>query len=121
MLNLIRELIDGSRYVASLSCLTNDPTITSLYVISDILLAVSMIAFGTRIFMLRHIGYYLFPYQCKMVALITVLIAVGSVFDVVTIFQAVYRVEVILRGATAGIASVLAVTCWMNHDSRRRR
>jgi hypothetical protein len=112
------DILRDSRYFSTMSCLTNDVVIASLYVITDILIAISMFALGLRVWMKRDGGYLLLPYQCRMLGLIGFLIALGAVMDLVTLFEGFYRLEIMVRGAVAGVSVVLAFTCWTRGGTR---
>jgi hypothetical protein len=104
--------LGSSRYAAALSCLTNDTVIASLYVIADSIISLAILACAVRMFVARERGFYLLPYQCRLTALLALILSLGYAIDAFVIFDGAYRLEVVLRGATAGVASVLAFSLW---------
>ena len=109
---MLSEWLGRSRYVAELTCLTNDSVIASLYVLADVLLGVSLLAAGLRVLHYRENGYWLYPFQVKLAGALAVLLAFGYFVDVLVIYEGVYRLEVVLRGAAAGVAVVFAFSFW---------
>jgi hypothetical protein len=105
--------LGSSRYAATISCLTHDTVIASLYIIADVIVATSILACAAKMFVSRHRGFYLLPYQCRLTALLGVTLSLGYVIDALVLFDGAYRLEVVVRGATAGIASVLAFSLWV--------
>jgi hypothetical protein len=47
-----------------------------------------------------------------LTALLALILSLGYAIDAFVIFDGAYRLEVVLRGATAGVASVLAFSLW---------
>lgn len=113
-MNPFAEIFGGNRYSSTMACLTNDTVIAALFVVSDVILAVALMAVGYRLWINRETGCYLLPYQCRMAVIIAALMSVGYVVDVVTIFDGIYRVEVLLRGTVAGLASVFAFSFYVS-------
>ena len=85
---MLSDIFGTTRYVASMRCLTNDTVIASLYVISDAVLALSLIAIAYRMWSKHENGYLLLPFQCQLIAVCAALLAVGYVLDIVTLFEA---------------------------------
>lgn len=113
-MNPFAEIFGGNRYSSAMACLTNDTVIAALFVVSDAILATALMAVGYRLWSNRETGCYLLPYQCRMAFIIAVLLSVSYAVDVVTIFDGIYRVEVLLRGVIAGLASVFAFSFYVS-------
>lgn len=109
---MLSDIIGTTRYDAAMKCLTNDAVIASLYVISDLILALSLVACAVRVWTKHEDGYMLLPFQCQLVAVCTMFLALGHFIDIVTLFEADYRLEVLTRAAAAGVSVIIAFSFW---------
>lgn len=105
--------IGGSRYISEIACLTNDVTIVTLFVIADLMLGVSLAVASYKIFLRRKAGYILLPHQTQLGWVLGTLLSVSYFADVLVIFEGAYRLEVLIRGAAAGVSTVFAFSFWI--------
>lgn len=103
----------SSRYQAAINCFTNDSLIATLYVISDLVLCLALAAIAARMWRFRGNGYLLLPHQTKLAFVTGVLLSIGYLVNILAIYEDVYRYEIILRGAAAGVATVFSFSFWI--------
>lgn len=103
----------GGRYISEISCLTNDVMIVTLFVIADLILGLSLAAAALKIWRKRHVGYMLFPHQAQLAWVLGALLSASYFTDVLVIFDGAYRLEVLFRGAAAGVSTVFAFSFWI--------
>lgn len=109
---MLSEILGSTRYASTMKCLTNDSLIASLYVIADVVILCSLMACGWRLWIKRADGYVFLPFQTKLVSIFIILVALSHLMEIVTLFEATYRLEVMLRAAAAGLSVIVAFSCW---------
>lgn len=119
-MNPFSEIFWGDRYTAAMKCFTNDTVIAALYLVADSIIALALIVVTLQMWKNRATGFYLLSYQCKLSIAIAGLMALGYVVEMVTIFEGVYRVEVLIRGAIAGIIAVFAFSFYVSKEECRK-
>lgn len=106
--SLIENLFGSDRYRAVIQCYTHDTALVTLYMISDVIMFLSLTVVAYVFHKKRNEGYYFLPYQCAMAFAVVFLLATLFLIDVVTIFDGVYRIEIVVRGALSGVSVVFA-------------
>ena len=109
---MLSDLLGSTRYAATMKCLTNDSLIASLYVIADVIIVTCLLACGAKLWTKRRAGYFFYPFQANLIAICVVLIALGHLMEIITLFDGAYRLEILLRGAAAGVSVIVAYSCW---------
>ena len=109
---MLSELLGSTRYAATMKCLTNDSLLASLYVIADIIIVTCLFACGWKLWTKRRVGYFFLPFQANLIAVCVVLMALSHLMEIVTLFDGAYRLEILLRGAAAGVSVIVAYSCW---------
>ena len=107
------DWLGSSRYVNEITCLTNDSVIVVLYIVSDVMLGVALACASLKMWTKRKFGYMLFPHQVQLAWILGALLSFSYFVEILVIYEGAYRLEILFRGAAAGVASVFAFSFWI--------
>lgn len=92
----------------AVACLSRDTVVASLYLVADAILAASLVVVAAKLWSRRCVGYVLVPQQVSLSVSFGALLGMVFLTDIGVIYTGVSRLDVVLRGAAAGVAVVFA-------------
>jgi hypothetical protein len=120
VLQLLADLFGADRYIAHAYCLTNDPIIMSVYVGGNFAIWLSYMVIGLCILKNRAIMFSLNWGALFLYGMFIFLCGLTHLSSIITLFTAVYRLDVALlalTGAISLITSFYTVMALILHDS----
>lgn len=120
----ILDALGAARYAQHAICLTNDPILMTLYIAADLITAVAYFTIGTVLIILRAKLSLFRPGTVTLYGSFIFLCGLNHLSGVAVLFAGVYRLDVAIKAAMAGVS---IVTAWFTiidaHDriERRRR
>jgi cell division protein FtsW (lipid II flippase) len=120
MLTDILNFFGAERYSQHSICLTNDPLMIFLYVLSDLSTFASYVAIGVSLlFVSRVPPTRIRPPMRLLFGAFIFLCGLSHLTSVITLFAGVYRLDVLVRAAMAAVSVVTAIS--VVHDYLRGR
>ena len=116
--NWLVDALGSSRYSAHSICLTNDPVIILLYVVSDLTTAASYFLIGVKLFWYRTATVSFSPVTRGLYGAFIFLCGFSHFTETVTLFTGIYRLDVIVTGAMAGVSIATALTTFNDVSGR---
>lgn len=107
-MNWLLDILGDGVYYERLACLNFDPRIAAVYVACDVILVCSAIAIGGMLILRRDEITYVSPVARVMVALVILCMGLGYATSGLTIFIGVYRLDLAIKSAAAGLAGITA-------------
>ena len=110
MLQHLLEVLGAERYAAHAICLTNDPVIIVPYQVGHVVTALSYFLMGGSLLATRHI---VIPMTLSIKALYGAFIflcGLSHAFDILVMYTGIYRVDLLVTMAMAGVSAATAVT-----------
>ncbi|MGO8241356.1 hypothetical protein ELH77_19490 [Rhizobium ruizarguesonis] len=106
----ILNFFGAERYSQHSICLTNDPVMIFLYVLSDLSTFASYTAIGiSLLFMARVPPVRVRPSMRLLFGSFIFLCGLSHLTSVVTLFTGVYRLDILIRAAMAAVSVMTAV------------
>lgn len=123
VLEVVGNLLGADRYAEHSICLTNDPLIITGYVACDLTIMVSYFAIGFTLIAKRSILGTLSPAGLIMFGLFIFLCGLSHGTEILTMFSGVYRLDLAVSAATAGVSAITAAfvvksSWWPKHERR---
>lgn len=118
----ILNFLGAERYSQHAICLTNDPVMIFLYVMSDLTTFVSYFAIGLSLLLATQVPpERVRPSMRLLFGAFIFLCGLSHLTSVVTLFSGVYRLDILVRAAMAAVSVVTAVTVVHDYLSGRTR
>lgn len=118
----ILNFLGAERYSQHAICLTNDPLMIFLYVMSDLTTFFSYFAIGLSLLLATRVPpERVRPSMRLLFGAFIFLCGLSHLTSVVTLFSGVYRLDILVRAAMAAVSIVTAVTVVHDYLSGRTR
>lgn len=108
MWTAIADFFGAERYSQHSICLTNDPLMIGAYTIGDLVIWLSYTVIAGALVICRRRGITPRPLAFDLFASFIVLCGLSHLVKTVTLYTGVYRLDVLVVIATAGISAVSA-------------
>ena len=108
MWTAILNFFGAARYSQHAICLTNDSLMIFLYVASDLTVFASYFIIGLALMMSGRLPSTTLPYRRAIFGMFIFLCGLTHLTDVLVLFSGVYRLDVLVRAATAGVSVTAA-------------
>jgi hypothetical protein len=105
----LANLLGAERYAQHAICLTNDPVIMTVFVAAHLSINIAYFTIGAALLSKRQILARLSPDAIALYGAFIVACGLTHHMAVWTLFTGIYRLEVAVLAATAGISVVTAV------------
>jgi hypothetical protein len=109
MWEAILNFLGAERYSQHAICLTNDSLMIFLYVASDLTIFASYFVIGIALLATGRLPSTSLPYRRAIFGMFIFLCGLTHLTDVMVLFSGVYRLDVLVRAATAGVSAMAAV------------
>lgn len=98
----------AERYSQHTICLTNDSLMIFLYVASDLTIFVSYFVIGLALLQTGRLPSTSLPHRRTIFGMFIFLCGLTHLTDVLVLFSGVYRLDILVRAATAGVSVTAA-------------
>lgn len=105
----VLNFFGAERYSQHSICLTNDSLMIFLYVLSDMLIYASYFVIGIALMITGSLPSATLPYRRLIFGMFIFLCGLTHLTDVLVLFSGVYRLDVLVRAATAGVSVIAAL------------
>lgn len=109
LITFAASILGADRYIPHTICLTNDPVMVWSYTITNLIIWVAYMVIGASFIARRRSGFRFRPLSLILFGAFVILCGLIHVTEVVTLFSAVYRLDLMMRIATAMVAATTAV------------
>lgn len=116
--NWLVDALGSSRYSAHSICLTNDPVIILLYVVSDLTTAASYFLIGLTLYWSRNATVSFSPVTRALFGVFIFLCGLSHFTETLTLFTGIYRLDVVVTGAMAAVSVATAITTFNDVTGR---
>lgn len=117
----ILNFFGAERYSQHAICLTNDPVMIFLYVLSDLSTFASYFAIGLSLLIVPQVPpERIRPAMRLLFGAFIFLCGLSHLTSVITLFSGVYRLDILVRAAMAAVSVVTAVTVVQDYVAGRR-
>jgi hypothetical protein len=99
----------AERYSQHTICLTNDSLMIFLYVVSDLTIFASYFVIGIALMTTGRLPSTTLPFRRTIFGMFIFLCGLTHLTDVLVLFSGVYRLDVLVRAATAGVSVIAAM------------
>lgn len=105
----VLDLLGASRYAQHAICLTNDPLIMTVFVAGDLVTFASYFTIGLTL-MLYHNRVVKFTGQARLLyGAFIFLCGLSHLTETLTMFVGIYRLDVVVTAAMAGVSAATAI------------
>jgi hypothetical protein len=105
----ILDFFGAERYSQHSICLTNDSLMIFLYVASDLTIFAAYFVIGIAMMMTGRLPSTTLPYRRTIFGMFIFLCGLTHLTDVMVLFSGVYRFDILVRAATAGVSVMAAM------------
>lgn len=105
----VADFFGASVYAQHALCLSNDPILMALYVASDMATAASYFVIGLTLLFKQAKGIAFSPAALKLFGAFIFLCGASHATMTLTLFSGMYRLDILVRVAMAGVSSATAV------------
>src|SRR5918992_1452378 len=109
MWQALLNFFGAERYSQHSICLTNDSLMIFLYVVSDLVIFAAYFVIGIALLMTGRLPSTTLPYRRTIFGMFIFLCGLTHLTDVLVLFSGVYRLDVLVRAATAGVSVMAGV------------
>lgn len=121
MWNDLLNFFGAERYSQHSICLTNDPVMIFLYVLSDLSTFASYFAIGLALLFVGQVPPgRVRPTMRLLFGAFIFLCGLSHLTSVVTLFSGVYRLDILVRAAMAAVSVVTAISVIADYAAGRR-
>lgn len=108
-LKTIADWLGAERYSEHAICLTNDPLMMTIYVAGDGVTFLSYVVMGTALIISRNREVVLNGQTRLLGGAFIFLCGLSHLTDTITMFTGVYRLDVMVTAAMAGVSAATAI------------
>lgn len=116
----VLDALGAARYAQHALCLTNDPVLMTLYIAAEGATAAAYFTIGIVLVILRQHLMLFRPGTVTLYGLFIFLCGLNHVSGILVLFSGVYRLDVAIKAAMAGVSVVTAFYTALDAEERLR-